>query len=78
MYVEIGVGSLDVDAMNGIVGPSKESVMEEGPASLDNVDWGRVGLWPGPMGAVCRWNLTKVQRTARCVHFAGGADGQRC
>jgi len=23
------------------------------------------GLWPGPAGAVCRWNLTYVQRHFR-------------
>lgn len=26
---------------------------------------------PGPTGAVCRWNFTKVQRVLRAMHFAG-------
>ncbi|KAJ7698400.1 hypothetical protein B0H17DRAFT_927585 [Mycena rosella] len=38
----------------------------------DGSDAARDEGWPGPTGAVWRWNLTKVQRVLRERHFAGG------
>lgn len=36
---------------------------------------GRGGAgWPGPMGAVCRWNFTKVQRHLREIHLEQGFE----
>ncbi|EGN99428.1 hypothetical protein SERLA73DRAFT_182399, partial [Serpula lacrymans var. lacrymans S7.3] len=44
--------------------------MREDEERDEEEEAGRGLWWPGPLGAVWRWNLTKVQRHFRCTHFA--------